>query len=105
MNAIEEAMANSNGDCDDDAKDNDNNATYAEMFSYDICKFQSSHPGSKFCHLAELKQEVIPKISLPREKLCNIKMLHINESIMNDSVKQYREDYANMVLLMFYPFR
>ena len=48
MNAIEEAMANSDGDCDDDEKDNDNNANYAEMFSGDIYEFQSTHPGSKF---------------------------------------------------------
>ena len=100
---MEEAMANSDGVCDDDEKDNDNNANYADMFSGDIFEFQSSHPGSKFCHLAELKHEVISKISLPREKLCNIEMLHINESNVNDSVKQYREDYAKMALLMFYP--
>ena len=105
MKAMEEVMANSDGDCDDDEKDNDNNANYAEMFSGDIYEFQSSHPGSKFCHLAGLQHELIPKISLPREKLCNIEMLHINERIVNDSVKQYREDYAKMALLMFYPFR
>ena len=65
----------------------------------------SSHPGSKFCYLAGLQHEVIPKVSLPREKLCDIELLHINKSSVSDSAKQYREDYAKMALLMFYPFR
>ena len=105
MNAMEEAMADSNGDCDNDANDNDNNANYAEIVSGDIYEFQSSHPGSKFCYLAGLQHKVIPKISLPREKLCNIEMLYINKSIVNDGVTQYREDYAMMALLMFYSFQ
>ena len=39
MKNMEEAMANSDGDCDDDERDNDNNTKYAEKFSGDIYEF------------------------------------------------------------------
>ena len=42
MKNMEEAMANSDGDCDDDERDNDNNTKYAEKFSGDIYEFRSS---------------------------------------------------------------
>ena len=58
-----------------------------------------------FSHLVGLKRKVVPKVLLPRETLYNIEMLHINESIVNDGVKKYREDYAKMALLMLYPFQ
>ena len=105
MRDIEEASENADRACDTNENDNDNDPNYANLFSGEIFEFQAIHPGSKFCHLAELSHEVIPKISLPREKLCNIEMLHINESNVNDSVRQYREDYGKMALLILYPFR
>ena len=68
MKDMEEALENSDRACDNNGNNNDNNANYANLFSGEIFEFQDTHPGSKFCHLAELSHEVIPKISLPREK-------------------------------------
>ena len=73
-------------------------------FSYETYLFVSSHPDSNFSHLAELTLHVIPKISLPRGKLCDIELLKIAESENDDTVKENREYYAKMALLMFYPF-
>jgi hypothetical protein len=33
-------------------------------------KFKQSHPGYKFSHLTGFKHHTIPRISLPKEKLC-----------------------------------
>ena len=108
MNKMKKHMANSDevgedGVCDNDRYDCNENEIYAYMLSGDIFEFKSSHPGSKFTHLAEFKHEVIPKIFIPKGKLCNIEMLDINKCIVDNSVKEYREDYAKMALLMFYP--
>ena len=110
MNKMEEKMINSDevGDdsvCDDDRNDDDENDTYADMFSGNIFEFKTSHPGSKFSHLAEFKHEFIPKISLPEGEPCNIEKLCMNEEDMDKSVKQHQENYAKMALLIFYPFR
>ena len=90
-----------NGVCEDYRNDNDENDIYADMFSGDIFEFKSSHPGSKFSHLAEFKHEVVPKISLPEGKLCNTEILNIDNCKVDNSVKQYQEDYAKIELLMF----
>ena len=105
MKAMEERSSNIDKLCDDDEYDENEHQTYADLFSGDIFEFKPSHPGSKFSHLAELNLEVIPKISLPPGKLCNIEMLHMNENDVDDRITQYREDYAKMALVMFYPFR
>lgn len=67
--------------------------------------FKSSHPGHKFSHLAELSQEVIPKISLPPGRICSIENLEWNRTEGNETVDKFRDDYAKLALLMFYPFR
>ena len=64
-----------------------------------------SHPGSQFSHLAELNCDVISKLSLPEGKLCDIELLRLGEIDIDDDVKDIKEDYAKMALIMFYPFR
>ena len=76
--------------------------------------FRDSYPGKKFYHLVELGQIVIPKIHLPKGKFCSIKTSGFKKDpttgdvvleTTDKALLQYREDYAKMALLMFYPFR
>ena len=67
--------------------------------------FKQSHPGFNFCHLAKLNLHVIPKISLPGGKLCDIRLLKLTDLDVDETTNEYREYYAKMALLMFYPFR
>ena len=88
-------------DNNDDDDDNNNNHNF-EKKKY---SFSSSHPGLHFSHLTKLLLPVIPKISLPKGKLCKIEDLKLNSSNPSIEAKACREDYAKMALLMFYPFR
>ena len=67
--------------------------------------FTKSHPGHHFCLLAKLKKWVVPKMYLPEGSLCNIGDLEIGNQDVDDKTKQIRENYANMVLIMLYPYR
>jgi hypothetical protein len=53
----------------------------------------------------KLKCPTIPKISLPKEKLCLLKDLQLNTTKPTEETFHKREIYAKMALLMFYPFR
>ena len=68
-------------------------------------KFKETHPGTKFSYLKKLKLPVIPKISLPQGKLCCLEDLELNCDLLTGVVRDKRELYAKMALLMFYPFR
>ena len=78
---------------------------YEKLFTGNIYQFLDEHPGSEYSHLAELELEVIPKISLPEGRLCDVALLKVTEATVDEKVMFWREDYAKMVLLMFYPFR
>lgn len=78
---------------------------YEKLFTGNIYQFLDEHPGSEYSHLAELELEVIPKISLPGGKLCDVALLEVTEATVDEKVMCRREDYAKMALLMFYPFR
>ncbi len=67
-------------------------------------KFKQSHPGYKFRHLKVLKHHVIPRISLPKEKLCPMEELELDLTNPTEGLLDNREMYAKMALLMFYPF-
>ena len=90
---------------DSDEEDVDILSPLESKFSGKKYPFKRTHPGSDFSHLAELNLPVIPKISLPGGKLCDIDNLNITESEIDDDVRENREYYAKMALLMFYPFR
>ena len=78
----------------------------ADKFTEAKYPFKQSHPGAWFTHLAELVHEVIPKISLPGNgNLCDVELLCLNNSEVNDCTTAYWENYAKMALLMFHPFR
>ncbi len=91
-------------------EDADEDAEYlrlmAEKFTGNIYPFKQSHPGARFSHLAELAHEVIPKVSLPGNgSMCDVELLRLNDSEVDDCTTAYRESYAKMALLMFHPFR
>ena len=99
MNAATTASA----DCDDNEEE-DHNDDFRQSLKRKFT-FSDSHPGKKICHLAKLVLPVIPKVSLPKGKLCKIEDLELNSSNPSVETVSCREDYAKMALLMFYPFR
>ena len=72
--------------------------------SIDTDEFSESHPGYAFSRLRKLNIPIIPKISLPRDKLCSIEELELHEINSTEQSCDKREMYAKMALLMFYPF-
>ena len=65
---------------DTDKEDNDLLSSLESKFSGKKYPFKRSYPGSHFSHPAELNLPVIPKIYLPRGKLCNIDLLKMTKS-------------------------
>ena len=70
-----------------------------------IYSFTDTHPGHKFSHLVQQKFPSIPRISLPREKLCPLDELDLKCTDPPRHVVCKREMYAKMALIMFHPFR
>jgi len=101
MNAAKTTRAND----DDDEEEEEDHHEYVRQSLKRKFAFSDSHPGKKFSHLAKLVLPVIPKVSLPKGKLCKIEDLELNSSNPSVETVSCREDYAKMALLMFYPFR
>ena len=91
---------NANDHVDNGDRDDDTTRYEKRKFT-----FSQNHPGKSFSNLAKLRVPVIPKVSLPRHKLCNIEDLQLNSPRPSVEALAFREDYAKMALLMFYPFR
>jgi hypothetical protein len=87
------------------SKDKDNETIGYKVKGANKYKLKESHPGYKFSHLTELKHPTIPKISLPRDKLCPIEELDLHSTNTDEVTIEKREMYAKMALIMFYPFR
>jgi hypothetical protein len=68
-------------------------------------KFKETHAGNKFSHLIQLKFPSIPRIALPKGKLCPLNELDLKCINPPKHVVGKRETYAKMALLIFYPFR
>ncbi len=68
-------------------------------------KFTDEHPGSGFAYLSLMSRLKVPVTSIPEGKLCTIEELDINNENPSDLIKEKRENYAKMALLMFCPFR
>ncbi len=79
-------------------------ASHYEVRGVRRYKFNQSHPGYKFSCLTELKQPTIPRIALPKDKLCALNELQLNAKNPTEDSIDKREMYAKMALLMFYPF-
>ena len=57
-------------------------------------KFNQSHPGYTFSYLTELKQPTIPKIALPKDKLCALNELDLTAKNPTEDSIGKREVYA-----------
>ncbi len=75
------------------------------MEGEDRYKFCETQPGYEFSYLMKLKHPTIPRIALPKEKLCPLKDLQLNTTKPTKESFDKHEIYAKMALLMFYPFR
>jgi hypothetical protein len=53
----------------------------------------------------KMKHPTIPRIALPKEKVCPLKDLQLNTTKPTEESFDKCEIYAKMALLMFYPFR
>jgi hypothetical protein len=67
-------------------------------------KFKGKYPGHKISHLIQLKFPSIPRIALPKGKLCPLNELDLKCTNPPQHVVGKREMYAKIALLMFYPF-
>jgi hypothetical protein len=68
-------------------------------------KFKETHPGHKFSHLIQLKFPCIPRVALPKGKLCPLNELDLKCANPPKHMVGKREMYAKIALLMFYPFQ
>jgi hypothetical protein len=68
-------------------------------------KFKETHPGHKFSCLIQLKFLSIPRIALPKGKLCPLNELDLKCTNPPQHVVGKHEMYAKIALLMFYQFR
>ncbi len=71
----------------------------------DRYKFSETHPGYEFSYLMKMKHPTIPRIALPKEKLCPLKDFQLNTTKPTEGSFDKCEIYAKMAQLMFYPFR
>ena len=65
-----------------------------QQLGYQKYVFSEEHPGCKYSHLSKLVLSVIPKVSLPRGRLCHIKDLDINLDSPSEDTVECRENYA-----------
>jgi len=68
-------------------------------------RFTDTHPGYEFAYIIKLKLSAVVVTSLPEGKLCLVKDLELDTDTPSNVVKDKREGYAKMALMMFYPFR
>ncbi len=61
-------------------------------------RFKETHPGHKFSHLIQLKLPSIPRIALPKEKLCPLHELDLKCASPLQHVVGKREMYAKITL-------
>ena len=84
---------------------NSNEGSHNKVRGVTKYNFNQSHPGYKFSYLTELNHPTIPRIALPKDKLCPLNELQLNAKNPTDDSFDKREMYAKMALLMFHPFR
>ena len=68
--------------------------------------FEEGHPGRRYCYLKQCSREHIPIVSMPNQAICDLECLELDSgSDVNDSVAVLREEYAQIALILFCPFR
>ena len=84
---------------------NDTDVSSNMTKSHSKIAFIKSHPGFHFSYLRKRTKFVIPKVYIPKDRLCTIGLLNIHVKDVDEQTIQLREHYAKMALLMFYPYR
>jgi hypothetical protein len=68
--------------------------------------FESEHPGRRYCYLARAAKEFIPKVSSPKDMICDLEHLELDSRDQaSQPAVELREDYAKCAIILFYPFR
>ncbi len=76
-----------------------------EDYDNSYFRFSYQHPGFLFSCLTKRKSECLPKLYY-NNKFPDVAMLETEHGDdVEDSVKQLREEYALMAMLLFFPFR
>ena len=68
-------------------------------------EFTEGHEAKMFTKLTRLKQWVVPMMFYDGDSLCNIELLDLGHTDVNPIAQDFREEYAKIALMMFYPFR
>ena len=67
--------------------------------------FKEGHHGRRYCCLTKHKQDVVPKISMPKNMICDIEHLEQHSNDPTAAAIIMREEYAKAALILFHPFR
>jgi hypothetical protein len=67
--------------------------------------FKDGHPGRRYCCLKKHKKFVVPKLSMPKNMICDIEHLEQHSDSPSETAIQMRETYAKAAMTLFYPFR
>ena len=67
--------------------------------------FKDGHPGRRYCCLKKHKKFVVPKLSMPKNMICDIEHLEQHSDSPSETAIQMREIYAKAAMTLFYPFR
>ena len=63
--------------------------------------FEFEHPGRRYCYLKKSQKLKIPKISMPKGMICDLKELELNQLEPSDNAQKKRENYAKVALILF----
>ena len=72
--------------------------------SEDEFAFKEGHPGRRYSCFKKHKMPVIPRISMPKDMICDIEHLEQHSEDCGGSAREMREKYAKAAMTLFYPF-
>jgi hypothetical protein len=67
--------------------------------------FKEGHPRRHYCCLKKHNRCVVPKISMPKNMICDIEHLEQHSDSPSNTSVEMRELYAKAAITLFYPFR
>eukprot|EP00956_Cyclotella_meneghiniana_P045903 scaffold389750_cov169-Cyclotella_meneghiniana.AAC.1 len=73
--------------------------------STDDSDFTDGHEARMFTKMVKRTEWVVPMMFYDGDSLCNMKYLQLGHSDVDPITQEFREEYAQIALMMFYPFR
>eukprot|EP00956_Cyclotella_meneghiniana_P032179 scaffold87347_cov52-Cyclotella_meneghiniana.AAC.2 len=73
--------------------------------STDDSDFTDGHEARMFTKMVKRTEWVVPMMFYDGESLCNMNYLQLGHSDVDPIAQEFREEYAKIALMMFYPFR